>query len=441
MKRILSLFCLLCFLPLFPGCMYAIEQATGIQISKNMNPIMELEMDLVFLDEIAAFTKLNEMILDRVPVSIADPWPELLNHYTAETAKEEAAGKEAYDACLFESLKEDFFFYRTYNVALYFNLMGGGSSGVLARAIISARDLLIIEGAKDLGRRYEHAKWVIGHVPFGCKCCYFSPRFVSVATGSAPCRQATSRNDCPFFDQPTEVMLYQYLFGKGGFDSWVDLQIKPECFRTVEGEHLGVFKDVYYTLFPDHLRQDIRGVDDELQLATRDLERVEARQEIKGLSDAEKAALSKEESDLEKKVEDLTEAQKKLYQKALTTLEVTPEKVEKAKKLKEIVTFMDNGFDQVSTAMTGLTIKITDDLLAFRSFGSDQVNAGITYLVTQGIANGSYAAKRSELLGKRIASLPVNYAQTWGYAISQKSRIAQYKEYLEAMVAMEKKLK
>jgi uncharacterized protein YpuA (DUF1002 family) len=31
------------------GCMKAIESATGIQITQNTNPVMELEMDLVFL--------------------------------------------------------------------------------------------------------------------------------------------------------------------------------------------------------------------------------------------------------------------------------------------------------------------------------------------------------------------------------------------------------
>jgi len=35
----------------------------------------------------------------------------------------------------------------------------------------------------------------------------------------------------------------------------------------------------------------------------------------------------------------------------------------------------------------------------------------------------------------------VNYAQTWGYAVSQKYRIAKFKDYLEAMVKMEKKMK
>jgi hypothetical protein len=74
MKRMVWL-----FLPLLvlTGCMKAIESATGLQITQNTNPVMELEMDLVFLDELAALTKLNQIILERVPISMDDPWPSL----------------------------------------------------------------------------------------------------------------------------------------------------------------------------------------------------------------------------------------------------------------------------------------------------------------------------------------------------------------------------
>ncbi|MEJ2589759.1 MAG: hypothetical protein P8165_19700, partial [Deltaproteobacteria bacterium] len=218
---------LLCLVLLTSGCVKAIEHATGLELSKNMNPVMELEMDLVFLDEIAAYTKLNQMILERVPISMDDPWPELLNHYT-ECQEFEEKAKARYDDCLTELLREDFFYYRTYDTALYFNLLGtGGAKALLARAIISARDLLIIEGAKELGRRYEHAKWVVSYYPFGCKCCYFSPQFGLIRPASIECLRVKPLMGCPFFVDPTEMVLYDYLFGEGGFDSWVELQINP----------------------------------------------------------------------------------------------------------------------------------------------------------------------------------------------------------------------
>ncbi|MFP4088608.1 MAG: tetratricopeptide repeat protein, partial [Desulfobacteraceae bacterium] len=117
----------------------------------------------------------------------------------------------------------------------------------------------IIEGAKELGRRYEHAKWVVSYYPFGCKCCYFSPRFASLTPVSTECLQIKPLIGCSFFMDPTEVVLYDHLFEKGGFDSWVELQINPECFRVVEGEVLGTFEEVYCTLLLDHLRDGIES--------------------------------------------------------------------------------------------------------------------------------------------------------------------------------------
>jgi hypothetical protein len=39
-----------------------------------------------------------------------------------------------------------------------------------------------------------------------------------------------------------------------------------------------------------------------------------------------------------------------------------------------------------------------------------------------------------------VISLPVNYAQVWGYAAAQKYRVSKYRDYLEALVKMGKKL-
>ncbi len=92
--------------------------------------------------------------------------------------------------------------------------------------------------------------------------------------------------------------------------------------------------------------------------------------------------------------------------------------------------------------MSALTIKLTDDMMSFSGLGQSQITSSIIYMTTQGIATGSRAEvkKRAELLGKRIISLPVNYAQIWSYAISQKSEVSTYMSYLEALAAMEKKL-
>ena len=67
MKKIICLVVLLVF---SSGCMKAIENTTGIELTKNIDPVMEIEMDMVFIDELAAITKLNQIILDGCPF----PW-------------------------------------------------------------------------------------------------------------------------------------------------------------------------------------------------------------------------------------------------------------------------------------------------------------------------------------------------------------------------------
>ena len=431
------------FLFLLPGCMKAIEMATGLELTKHLNPVMELEMDLVFLDEIAAFTKLNQIILERTPISLDDPWPELLNHYAKTPPEKEEKAREQYEACLETLLKDDFYFFRTYNTALYFNMMGATSTAaMLAKAIITARDLLVIEAAKGMGIRFEHAKWVLSYYPFGCKCDYYSREFGSLRRGSAACRKIRTKKNCPFFNLPTEQMLYQYLFSKGGLKSWEDLQIDIDCMHIVEGESLGSFREVFYTLLPDHLRSQIRTVDNEVNDAVADLASTQARLKEKGLKDTEEQALEKREEVLQKQIQNRSAIQDKLYKEAVSTLEVTPEKVRKAKKLLQVTQFISYNFSQISAAMSALTIKLTDDMMAFSSFGQSQITGSMVYLATQGVASGSNAAarKRAELLGKRFISLPVNYVQIWSYAISQKSEVSTFMSYLEALAEMGNKL-
>ena len=63
MKRSLCVFLVLMSLT---ACMQAIGNVTGTDFSRVANPVMELEMNLVFLDGISALTKMNQIILERV---------------------------------------------------------------------------------------------------------------------------------------------------------------------------------------------------------------------------------------------------------------------------------------------------------------------------------------------------------------------------------------
>lgn len=443
--------CLLVSLFLLSGCMKLIANTTGIELSKNINPIMEIEMDLVFLDELAAITKLNQIILDRMPISLDDPWPILLNDYSQTPPEREKEARKAYDDCLTELLSDDFSFYRTYDVGLYLNLLTSGRGGIqalIASGIIVARDVLLIEGAKEMGRRYEHAKWVISYYPLGCKCPFYSQRFENLQPGSRICRQVRKQRDCEFFFKPTEEMLYQYLFAQGGLKTWEELEIKPECLHVVEGMTLGEragdessFKKVFYTLFPDHIRDEAERVDSELEAAQGELTSKQEKLKEKDLPTDERLATEKQEEILEEKVDNLIASQNKLYDGAISTVEVTPEKIDTAKRLLQIAGFINDGFNQISAAMIALTVKMVDDAIAISNPDQTQLENSIAYLVTQGIISGANAKKRLALLGKRLITLPVNYTAIVGYATAQKFQVSEYIDYLEAFAEMEEKLK
>ncbi|EFK06884.1 conserved hypothetical protein [delta proteobacterium NaphS2] len=440
MKKMILLFMTVFILS---GCMKAIESATGIEITKNTNPVMEMEMDLVFLDELAALTKLNQIILERIPISLDDSWPSVLNDYSATPREGEAARYEDYKNCLTNLLKRDFAFYSIYNPKAYFRVLTGQSTGVqalLAQGLIAARNTLIMDGAEEMGRKFEHGKWVISYYPFSCKCPFYSPRFQHLKPGSPQCRNFAARDDCPFFSRPTEEILSEYFLQEGGLDAWEDLKISPDCLRIVEGEKLGPFKTVFYTLFPDHIRDEAARVDSDLEATESELKTVQARLKEENLSSGEEARLEKEEEALEDAAEELIAVQEKLYETALSTLEPTPEKIIKAKKLLEITQFIREGFDEISTAMFALTVKMTDDMIVFSRLGAVQFNNDSVSLTTQGVASQPMPPERARLMTKRMTNLPVNYASILGYAMSQKSLVSEYSDYLEAVAAMEKKM-
>ena len=432
----------------FSSCMKQIPGA-----AKVANPIMELEMDLFFMDLVAAQVKMNQLLLDRMPISLEDEWPELLVHYSegaTEDAREKKA-KKAYDACLEKALKNDFSFYRIYDFSLYVGALfrAGGVADLMACGVVAARGKLCIEASKILGRRYEHAKWALSSYPFGCKCAYYSPKFNSLRPGARECGSQVKGAGCSFFSRPTEEILNAQLFG-GGLRSWVDLKVPSNCFRVVVGEHLGgvrrgteggTFENVFYTLLPVDLRDNLQRVDEELFITVSDLKTVEAKLGEKGLQALERDALGRQKGSLEKEKKNKEGIQKRLYKQALSTVQVDPDKIAVAKELLKIAEYIDDTFNVVNTAMILLTVKIVDDVILFGELGPGEIAQRIAFLTAHGIVRGIDLQKRLELLGKRAISLPVTWANTWGYAIAQKMKVARYKDYLEALVKMEDKMK
>ncbi len=421
--------------------------AGGREAAKYKNPLIEAEIDLTLVDELSAMIKINEMLLDRLPVSPEDPWPELLNNYQeAKLNKKEKKQKEKYNDCLRRLLKKDFSFYDLYDANAYaVSILSTGN--FLASAMGALGSRLFIKGCENLGIEFEHAKTVISYVPFCCECKYFKSSYCDLSPGNSLCRRIRSYPEyrkCGFFNKPVEDMLTKYLFGAGGIKRWADLPIDLSCFRAVKGEQWGTFKDVFYSILSPSVRMQIERVDSELMVVKSDYESVKARLKDKNLSRAEKAALKKKKQMLYREVKNKEAIQKKLYKEALSTLYVTPENVEKARKLKEIADYINRNFAETMLVMTNLTIKIINDVDTIPRMNIARAFITYPFLVKKGVfkkRNRQYYQKRFSNIVKKLVTLPVTYFEIFGYAVAQKYQVSKYKGYLDAMINMGKKLK
>jgi len=421
--------------------------AGGKEAAKYKNPLIEAEIDLTLVDEVSAMIKVNEILLDRLPISYEDPWPELLNDYQkTKLNKKQKKAKKRYNDCLRKLLKKDFSFYDLYDANAYaVSILSTGNFWSSALGALGSR--LFIEGSENLGIEFEHAKSVISYVPFCCQCKYFKPSYCDLSPGASICKKIRSYPEyrkCTFFNRPVEDMLSKYLFSAGGIKHWADLPIDLSCFRAVKGEQLGTFKDVFYSILPPSIRMKIERVDSELMVVQSDYESVKARLKDKKLSKAERAALKKKKAMLYKEVHNKKAIQKKLYHEALSTLYVTEENIRKAKKLREIVDYIDRNFAETMLVMTQLTLKIINDVQTISQMNLARAFITYPFLVKKGVfrkRNKKYYEHRFSNIVKKLVTLPVTYFEILGYAMAQKYQVSKYKGYLDAMLKMEKKLK
>ena len=448
-KRQGRLLCLGFFLLLLTGCASTAMIAglsADLMGGKNAakNPFIEADLDALFIDEISAMIKLNQLVLERMPISYEDPWPELLNDYRQQVKDQtQRQKKKAYEACLNKLLKKDFSFYDFYNIQAYLAYITVASNDLMTGVLGSVGSGAFIKAAEELGKEYEHAKLVLGYIPFGCKCAYFRPGYTDLTPRHYVCRHIRINPQCAFFNKPTDVMLAYYFFHKGGIRAWADLKVPASCFRVVSGEQLGSFKEVFYSLLPFDKRDQMERVDEELAMLGAELESIKAKLQDKNLPKEEKAALRKKKAELSKQFQNKKALQDKLYKEAIQTLEVTPENIKKAKKLLEVVKFIDHNFTNTATAMTVLTIKIIQDAQRIPKMNIEQALVAFALLSQKGVfvkKDQRAYKRRFKLLAIRIIALPINYFEIWGHAIAQKHQVAKYKGYLEAMVKMEEKI-
>ncbi len=135
--------------------------------------------------------------------------------------------------------------------------------------------------------------------------------------------------------------------------------------------------------------------------------------------------------------------QKKLYKQALSILNVTPENIKKAKKLKEIADYIDRSFVENMSIILNLTAKIVNDVQTMKTMNITRAFVTYPLLVRKGVflkRNRRFYERRFKNIAKKLIALPVTYFEILGYSVAQKYQVAKYKGYLEAMIKMEEKM-
>ena len=417
------------------------------------NPILNVETDLVLAEELASVLKFNNLLLDRMPVSTKDIWPELLIDYQKSHKNISKKLIEQYNNCLLHELTYDYSFYKYYNpIDLRKQITSLAGLALIAHPS-AVKKIAMLKVIESYGKRIEHTKNVISYKPMQCNCNYFNPKFKKYfkPISKRVCRKIDMKlaKKCEFFSKPLEDVYYKYE------DQFLNLKVGAKCFKAVEGKSYPSFRAAFYALLPDEYRDSLKELDNKFLKISEDIAKLESeikilKKESKKMENKNKLAVLEKKLDKLKKEKENIEAQRdKNFDKAMKEIEVDKNKIALAKKLKDITDYIYNSLTSVGIGTTVLSLSTLMDVRELMSLG---VNARSAVLMTAVIYMHDnkakttkeaikMAEKRLKLLLKRSVDLPKN-AITIVYGImAQKSFLSNYSDYIKAYVKLGEKLK
>ncbi len=411
------------------------------------NPILNVETDLVLAEELATVLKFNNLLLDRMPVSTQDLWPELLYDYDQKHPNIPKEAIRKYDDCLLKELIYDYSFYRYYDpIELRKQIKSVAGLAILANPS-AIKKIAMLKVIENYGKKIEHTKNVISYKPFTCNCQYFNPKFKDYLkpVPKRVCLEIDKKmaNKCEFFSKPLEEIFYKYE------DSFLNLKVGASCFKPVEGKAYPSFRVAFYELLPNKYKTMIKKADEDFLNISEKIASLEAEIKLKKEKKQDVSALEKKLDSLKKEEENIKARREKLFSKALKEIEVSKDKVKLAMKLKKISDYINHSLGSVGIGTTVLTVSTIFDVKELLNLGANSKSAimmtAVVYLHDNKAKNEKEAIKMAEerlkLLLKRAASLPKN-ALTIAYGIgAQKSFISDYADYIDAYVKLASKLK
>jgi len=417
------------------------------------NPILNVETDLILAEELATMVKMNNLLLDRMPISYEDKWPELLRDFQKnfKNIKDKKA-KEEYTKYLEEMLKKDYSFYQIYDPSDLKEEIKRTGGFALVTNPSAMKKIVLLKIVESYGKNLEHLKNVISYQPLGCGAKYPNPEFEDMfrPLKANVCTKIENRfaKKCEFFSKPIEDILYEYE------DGFFNLKVGPQCFKVVRGHSYPSFKAAFYELLPNSKRDAIREADEDLQSITYEI--ADVKSQIRVLEEDKKnkeknqnkiAALKKKLKELEKKEDNIKDVRSKLFEEAMNQIVIDKDKAKLAQKLKIITDYMNHNLTSVGIGTVILTVNTFLDIREILSLGGNSQNAimmtAAIFMADKRAKNMQeameLAKKRLKLLLQRAVRLPKNAVVT-AYAIgAQKSFLSDYIDYIEAVIEAGKK--
>jgi uncharacterized small protein (DUF1192 family) len=429
----------------------------------TLNVLTSLETDLLIFNEAAALLKLNQLMLERLPVSLEDNWPELLIKFRDEKGLDKKILK-AYQDELDEQLKKEFWYYGQllYGALSAASGLSGNPLSWVKTGVKLAQTMSII----GMGRKLEHAKWVVYYKPPVCNSKTFATLFDipkdKIAKERKYCNLEKKYQGCNIFKQSWEKVLTEYWYKSKNhsIEDWVSLKVNIECLHPVKGRLYGTFDELFFTLLPSRYQAEIKEVDQELGSKLEKKGTLEAqlkslenklnnpqklkKEDVKKLT-AEKAALEKRIKVLEDEIKRLKGAREKLYNQARREVELTKEKYELAKKLYHIADYVADTDNKIFALVTVSVAKFVLDLYdALRYAPKVTVMAITSAATTPPPSNGQItqqvAMQRLKYLITNILTSPATVFSIYGSLMAQKDLIEQRRDYLEALITVGKKI-
>jgi len=413
------------------------------------NPILNIEMDLIFAEELATTLKLNSLILDRMPISTQDKWPELLDDFSKNDKNFSKEAVDKYDQYLTSLLKKDYSFYRIYDPDTLKKSMKNIGGLALMVNPSAMKKIVILTIIGKYGKHLEHTKNVISYKPLGCGVAYYNPKFKDMfkPVKRSVCKKIDREvgKKCPFFTLPMEEILLKYS------KNFYDLKVGAKCFRAVEGKTYHSIKDAFYSLLPNKYKKDIKNKDVELTILDNKIlklkEKIKLEENKEKKDEKQITLLNKKLKELETKKENIEKLRKKLFEKATKEIVVDKNKILLAKKIKTVFDYINSNLTGIGIGTVVLSINTLNDVKDIISLGANSMNTiqmtAAIYLIdnpgkTQQEAL-NFAKKRLTLLLKRVKDLPANAAAIIYGIASQKAIISDYIDYVDAYLKLYEK--